>query len=108
MNSNIFPLPFSTHVIFVAIAFVFFIIQFVRLKYKYQLVMAVAVAMSMLVYVNDSKMWFYGVGILEFGLLVLSFVLSIVEKKNKKETEDEESADIPAMQAVSAAEAGEE
>lgn len=42
MNGNIFPLPFSAHLIFAVVAFVFFLIQFIRVRYKYQLVMAVA------------------------------------------------------------------
>ncbi len=87
MNSSIFPLPLTSHIIFVVIAVVFFIIQFIRLKNKYQIVMAAVAAVTMLIYVNDSKVWFYGVGILELGLLVLALILSIVEKKSKKETE---------------------
>lgn len=91
MNGNIFPLPFSTHLIFVAIAFVFFLIQFVRTKYKYQLIMAIAVALTMLIYVKDSKMWFYSIGILEFGLLIIAFVAAIAEKRSRKELVDEVS-----------------
>lgn len=85
MSGNIFPLPFSTHLIFVAVAFVFFLIQFIRTKYKYEIIMAAAVAVTMLIYAKDSKMWFYGIGILEFGLLLIALVASIAEKKSRKE-----------------------
>lgn len=89
MSGNVFPLPFSTHLIFVAVAFVFFLIQFIRTRYKYELVMAAAVAVTMLIYAKDSKMWFYGVGILEFGLLVIALVAAIAEKRSRKELAEE-------------------
>lgn len=85
MSGNIFPLPFSTHLIFVAVAFVFFLIQFIRTKYKYEIVMAAAVAITMLIYVKDTKMWFYSIGIIEFGLLLIALVSAIVEKRSRKE-----------------------
>ncbi len=83
MNGNIFPLPFSTHLIFVVVAFVFFLIQFVRVRKKYQIFMAAAVAMTMMIYVNDTKLWFYGVGIIEFGLILIALVTAVAEKNNK-------------------------
>ena len=91
MNGNIFPLPFSAHLIFAVVAFVFFLIQFIR--YKYQLVMAVAVAMTMLIYLKDTKLWFYGIGILEFGLLIIALVAAISEKKRRRELEAEISSE---------------
>lgn len=93
MNGNIFPLSFSTHLIFVAVAFIFFLIQFIRVKYKYQLIMAVAVAMTMLIYVKDSKLWFYGIGLLEFGLLIIALVAAITEKKRRRELAAEISSE---------------
>ena len=91
MNGNIFPLPFSAHLIFAVVAFVFFLIQFIRVRYKYQLVMAVAVAM--LIYLKDTKLWFYGIGILEFGLLIIALVAAISEKKRRRELEAEISSE---------------
>lgn len=85
MDSNIFPLPFTTHIVFAAVAFLFFIVQFVRTKYKYEPVMAMAVAATMLIYLKDNKMWIYGIGILEFGLLIIALVLSVAEKKSRRE-----------------------
>lgn len=93
MNGNIFPLPFSVHLVFVIVAFVFFLIQFIRTRYKYQLVMAVAVAMTILLYVKETKLWFYGIGILEFGLLIIALVAAIAEKKRRKELEAEIRSD---------------
>lgn len=84
MDNNIFPLPFPAHVIFVAVAVLFFAIQFIRLKYKYELIMAAAVVCTMLIYVKDSRMWFYSAGILEFGLILTALVVSIVEKRGRK------------------------
>ena len=91
MNGNIFPLPFSAHLIFAVVAFVFFLIQFIRVRYKYQLVMAVAV--TMLIYLKDTKLWFYGIGILEFGLLIIALVAAISEKKRRRELEAEISSE---------------
>lgn len=93
MSGNIFPLPFSAHLIFAVVAFVFFLIQFIRVRYKYQLVMAVAVAMTMLIYLKDTKLWFYGIGILEFGLLIIALVAAISEKKRRRELEAEISSE---------------
>ena len=93
MDGNIFPLPFSAHLIFAVVAFVFFLIQFIRVRYKYQLVMAVAVAMTMLIYLKDTKLWFYGIGILEFGLLIIALVAAISEKKRRRELEAEISSE---------------
>lgn len=89
MSGNIFPLPFSTHLIFVAVAFVFFLIQFIRTKKKYEIVMAAAAAVTMLIYAKDTKMWFYSIGLIEMGLLLIALVLSIVEKKSRKELAEE-------------------
>ncbi len=83
-STNIFPLPFTAHIIFVAVAFIFFMIQFIRVRYKYQIIMAVAASFTMLVYVKDTKTWFYAVGILEFGLLLLALVAAIAEKHSRK------------------------
>lgn len=88
MNTNNFPLSFEAHLVFVAVAFIFFIIQFVRLRKKYQLIMAIAVAMTMLIYVKDTKMWFYGIGILEIGLLILALIAAIVGKPKNDELFD--------------------
>ncbi len=96
MSTNIFPLPFSTHLIFVAVAFVFFLIQFIRTKYKYEIIMAAAVAVTMLIYAKDTKMWFYSIGILEFGLIILALVFSIVEKRSRKELAEETGVETKA------------
>lgn len=87
MDNSIFPLPFSAHMIFVAIAFIFFLVQFIRLRYKYQLILAVASSCSALIYFQDTKTWFYGVGLVEFGLLLLALVMAIVEKRKRKALE---------------------
>lgn len=87
MDSNIFPLPFTAHLIFMAIAFTFFLIQFIRLRYKYQLILAIASTCSALVYFQNTRIWFYGVGLVEFGLLLIALVMAIVEKRSRKALE---------------------
>lgn len=114
MSSNVFPLPLSAHIVFVVIAFLFFIIQFVRTKYKYELVLAAAVVCTMLIYTNDSKTLFFGAGMIELGLILIALVLAIVEKHNRKvlaegEAEADESASISESDAdVISEEKGEE
>ncbi|MDE5648993.1 MAG: hypothetical protein K2I33_03720 [Oscillospiraceae bacterium] len=84
MNNNIFPLPFSVHLVFSCIAFLFFIFQFTRVKRKYQLIMAVAVPATLLLYVNSSKTWFYILGIAEFILMIAALITAIIEKRKEK------------------------
>jgi len=74
MNTNIFPLPFSAHLIFSIFAFVIFMFQFIRVRRPYQLLMAAAVPATLLIYVNDSKAWFYGIGIAEAIFIIASLV----------------------------------
>ncbi len=82
MNTNIFPLPFSAHLIFSIFAFVIFMFQFIRVRRPYQLLMAAAV--PLLIYVNDSKAWFYGIGIAEAIFIIASLVSVFISRKSKK------------------------
>ena len=84
MNTNIFPLPFSAHLIFSIFAFVIFMFQFIRVRRPYQLLMAAAVPATLLIYVNDSKAWFYGIGIAEAIFIIASLVSVFISKKKKK------------------------
>lgn len=103
MDNTIFPLPFSVHLVFVVVAFAFFMVQFVRTRYKYEVILAAAVAVTMLIYAKDTRMWFYSVGLIEFGLLLIALVAAIVEKRaeascaendgGEEGTSDEEDSD---------------
>lgn len=84
MNNNIFPLPFSLHLIFVILAFALFIIQYVRVRRLYQIIIAVAVAASMLIYASTSKIWINAVGIIETVLLITALVSSIIDGRKAK------------------------
>lgn len=91
MNNNIFPLPFTVHLVFSCIAFLFFIFQFTRVKHKYQLIMAVAVPATLLLYVNSSKTWFYILGIAEFILMAGALITAIIEKRKEKASAAEQT-----------------
>lgn len=95
MEPNIFPIAQDKHLIFVIIATVLFVLQFVRTKHWYQLVMALAIPASLLIYVDpENKTLFYGVGILEAVLLLLSLLLNIIQsvKTAREEKWDKEIA----------------
>ena len=81
MNSNLFPMPFNIHVIFCAVAAIFFIIQFIRQKRLYQLIMAIIIPVSMLIYLNKSKTLYNIVGLVEFIGLISAIVVSRFDKK---------------------------
>lgn len=99
MSNNIFPLPFTVHLIFSCVAFLFFIFQYTRVKRKYQLIMAVTVPLTLLLYVNTGKTWFYTIGIAEFVLLIAALVTSIIEKNKEKVLAKEAEAENPEQKA---------
>ena len=94
-NNNIFPLPFTAHLVFSCIAFLFFIIQFARVKHKHQLIMAVAVPATLLLYVNSNKTWFYIIGFGELILLIAALITAIIEKRKEKALAAEQTVENP-------------
>lgn len=46
--------------------------------------MAAAVPATLLIYVNDSKAWFYGIGIAEAIFIIASLVSVFISRKSKK------------------------
>ena len=79
MDTNLFPIGMEKHIVFVIIATIFFILQFIRTKRWYQLVMAAAFCISMMIYIAPkNKTFFYGIGITEAVLLFTALVLNIV------------------------------
>ena len=95
MEPMIFPISQDKHLIFCIIATVLFLLQFIRTKRWYQLVMALAIPASLLIYADpENKTLFYGVGILEAVLLLLSLLLNIIQsvKTAREEKWDKEIA----------------
>ncbi|MBR5722198.1 MAG: hypothetical protein IKX57_01105, partial [Oscillospiraceae bacterium] len=85
---TLFPITMEKHIIFCAVATVFFLLQFIRTKRIYQLILAIAVPLSLVVYVApENTTVFYGVGIAEAALLLLAFILSIVQNSRDKKAE---------------------
>ena len=48
MEKTLFPISMEKHIVFCAIAAVFFLLQFIRTKRIYQLILAIAVPVSLL------------------------------------------------------------
>ena len=87
-EKSLFPITMEKHIIFCAVAALFFVLQFIRTKRIYQLVLAIAIPASLLIYIQpENKTLFYGVGIGEAVLLVLAFILSIVQNRKDKKRE---------------------
>ena len=88
MNKTLFPITMEKHMIFCAVATVFFLLQFIRTKRIYQLILAIAVPLSLVVYAApENTTVFYGVGIAEAVLLALAFILNIVQNARDKKAE---------------------
>ena len=97
MNKTLFPITMEKHIVFCAVATVFFLLQFIRTKRIYQLILAVAVPLSLVIYIApDNKTLFYGVGITEAVLLVLAFLLNIIQSSRDKKAEKLKQAAAPA------------
>ncbi len=88
---NTFPLEFSKHIIFCIIGVAFFLFQYYRQGFKYQLLTAAAIGSTLLLYINDSNIWRYTIGIFEAVLIILIFIIMSIEKK--KATAKEENND---------------
>lgn len=109
MDPNMFPITQDKHIIFVIIATVLFLLQFIRTKRWYQLIMAIAIPASLLIYVQpDNKTMYYGVGILEAVLLLLALILNLIQSakiaKAEKRAKAEKQAAEEAAKAAGKAE----
>lgn len=93
MESTVFPLPFQSHLIFCVIATIFFVIQFIRLRRTYQLVFAVAIPATMLLYVSESRTWFYGIGVFELAMLILAVIMVCIDHAKAKKDAPKEPAE---------------
>lgn len=105
MDVSVFPLGLERHFAFCLIASLIFLIQFLRTKYWYELLMAITVPLSLLVHINDSPVWFYGVGILEAVLLLIAFIAYCIQYRKNRLEEKAKKAAKEAAEAAAAAEA---
>ena len=86
---NLFPFPFSFHIVVAAISFIFFVLSFIRYKKPYQLIFAIAVPLSLLIWkVEDNKTLFYLIGAGEFALILIALITAIVCKPKNKNPEE--------------------
>lgn len=98
-NPSLFPFPFHMHLIFACIGAVFFAYRFFTQKRPFQIIMAVAIPLSLLVWISESRMLFYGVGIAEAVLIIAAAVVSLIFKTpQENDTGSEEAADEDAVE----------
>ncbi len=104
---TLFPFPLSLHLAFVCIGVIFFAYRFYTQKKPYQLLVAAAIAVSLGFWISESKIIYYGIGIIQVLLLIAALVTSFIFKDKTPETSDEES-DVTAEEDESAQEEPEE
>ena len=98
-NPNLFPFPLNLHIGFSVVAFVFFMLRYFFDKRPYQLILALAIPFSLTLWLSENKVWFYTVGAIEFGLLLIAFISDLIYKakhpelKAKKENDNKEKAE---------------
>ncbi|MDE5936641.1 MAG: hypothetical protein K2G83_04470 [Ruminococcus sp.] len=100
-SGNLFPFPFSLHLIFCIVGLIFFIYRFATDKKPFQLIMAAAIPFSLTLWISNSRTWFYVVGAIELVLILAAFVTSIVLRNKNKPADDSEkrkSADSEASE----------
>ena len=88
---TLFPFPFSFHLVFAVISFIFFMVSFLKFKRPYQLLFAIAIPLSLLLWAAEfNRGLYYGLGAVEL-LLVLAALVSSIILKPKKQKEDKAS-----------------
>lgn len=92
MDNNLFPLPFSIHLMFVIIAILIFSVRFMISKRNYQIIMSAAVALTLTIYCGSSHVWYDCVGISEIVLIIGAIVSVIIDKKKMKTLKAEKEA----------------
>ncbi|MDR1674785.1 MAG: hypothetical protein LBR54_04985 [Oscillospiraceae bacterium] len=89
MGLNLFVLELPQHIMFVIISVCFFLLQLLTTKRKYNILMLIAVPLTLFVYACDTNLTFYGLGIAELVLLVITFILMSAENRKAKKLKDE-------------------
>ena len=78
-----FPLPLNIHIGFVILSVILLILCYKKRKHAYELYMLIGVASTMLIYVSESKPFFYILGLEEIILFCLTVAdMAKVSKAN--------------------------
>lgn len=77
---TLFPFPISMHFILVIFGAAFFAYRFSVQKRPNQLIMAFAMIVSLAIWLSESKVLYYSIGVIELVLLIASFVTSLIFK----------------------------
>lgn len=116
---TLFPFPIGMHFILVIFGAAFFAYRFAVQKRPNQLIMAFAMIVSLAIWLSESKVLYYSIGVIELVLLVACFVTSLifkapeynetaVKEKAEEEAGEEEDAEEAADVAEDEEEAAEE
>lgn len=87
-----FPLPFNIHVGFVIFSVIMLILCYKKKKHAYELYMLIGVASTMLIYVSESKPFFYILGLEEIILFALTVADMVKVSKQAKAEESSRQA----------------
>lgn len=104
MNATTFPISLTWHVVFCALACIFFVVQYVRTKKSYQLILAIGIPASLIIYISpENSSLFISVGIFEAILLAGAVVFAFLERSRRKQ-EKEDTTPLPEIEDDSASE----
>ena len=95
MDATTFPISLTYHIVFCAVAYIFFVIQYVRTKKSYQLLLAIGIPASLFIYIKpDNSSLFYTVGVFETIILIGALIFAIIER-NRRKQEIEDTTPLP-------------
>ncbi len=77
---SLFPFPFPMHLTLVCLGAAFFVYRYTVQKRPNQMLMAIAMIVSLAVWLSESRVLYYAVGVMELVLLVSCFVTSLIFK----------------------------
>lgn len=107
---TLFPFPLSMHFILVIFGTVFLAYRFSVQKRPSQLILASAMIISLAIWLSESKVLYYSIGVIELVLLIACFVTSLIFKapeydeaavneESEEEAAEEEEAEAEASDA---------
>ncbi|MBP3379282.1 MAG: hypothetical protein J6K77_00245 [Ruminococcus sp.] len=92
-NANLFPFPFGLHLMFCAMALIFFAWRFSEQKKPFQIIFAIAIPLSLTIWLSKSKPWFYIIGLVELLLILAALVTCFIFRDKTPEEDDAETPD---------------
>ena len=96
-HSIIFPLPLSFHIGFVLISVILLILCYKKRRYAYELYMLIGIVSTLLVYIDESKLFFYLLGLEEVILFIMTVADMVkVSKANAAAEKAAENAVVAA------------